>query len=170
MSATARTISANKNHLKITILCIGKTTSPYLREGIDIYLNRLTHYARVEMREIPDLPVKGLAPAQIKFKEGESILKLIKSDDVLIVLDEKGKAFSSRGFAEMLQKRMNAATRSLVFLIGGAYGFSEDVYQRADAKISFSEMTFSHEMIRLLLVEQIYRGFTILKGESYHHD
>jgi 23S rRNA (pseudouridine1915-N3)-methyltransferase len=156
--------------VKITILCIGKTGSSYLKEGIDIYLNRLKHYAKVEYKELPDVPSKGIDPDILKLKEGELILKNLKSDEVLILLDEKGYHFSSRGFSEFLQKKMNAGTKGMCLVIGGAYGFSDPVYTRANAKISFSKMTFSHEMIRLLLTEQLYRAFTILKGESYHHD
>lgn len=156
--------------MKIIVLCIGKTSAAYLREGTRIYLDRLTHYARVEYREIADVPVRGLSHEQVALKEGESILKQIKPEDILVLLDEKGSQFSSRGFADFLQKKMNAGSRSLVFVIGGAFGFSKQVYDRADHQLSFSLMTYSHEMIRLLLAEQLYRAFTILKGESYHHD
>lgn len=156
--------------MKIFILCIGKTHSSYLKEGIGIYLDRLKHYAKVEYLELPDVPNKGLLPEALKQKEGELILKHLKADDLLFLLDEKGDEFSSREFAALLQKRMNSGLKQMVLVIGGAFGFSKEVYQRAEGKISFSRMTFSHEMIRLLLTEQLYRGFSILKGEGYHHD
>ena len=156
--------------MKIFILCIGKTHSSYLKEGIGIYLDRLKHYTKVEYLELPDVPNKGLLPEALKQKEGELIMKHLKADDLLFLLDEKGDEFSSREFAALLQKRMNSGLKQMVLVIGGAFGFSKEVYQRAEGKISFSRMTFSHEMIRLLLTEQLYRGFSILKGEGYHHD
>lgn len=156
--------------MKIFILCIGKTHSSYLKEGIGIYLDRLKHYTKVEYLELPDVPNKGLLPEALKQKEGELIMKHLKADDLLFLLDEKGDEFSSREFAALLQKRMNSGLKQMVLVTGGAFGFSKEVYQRAEGKISFSRMTFSHEMIRLLLTEQLYRGFSILKGEGYHHD
>jgi 23S rRNA (pseudouridine1915-N3)-methyltransferase len=156
--------------VKIFILCIGKTHSSYLKEGIGIYLDRLKHYTKVEYLELPDVPNKGLLPEALKQKEGELIMKHLKADDLLFLLDEKGDEFSSREFAALLQKRMNSGLKQMVLVTGGAFGFSKEVYQRAEGKISFSRMTFSHEMIRLLLTEQLYRGFSILKGEGYHHD
>jgi 23S rRNA (pseudouridine1915-N3)-methyltransferase len=156
--------------LKITILAIGKTGSAYLREGTGIYLERLKHYAKVEYKEIADIPNKGLTPTQLSQREGELIRRSMKSDDVLVLLDENGQQYSSRQFAEFLQKKMNSGAKSLVLVIGGAFGFSDEVYAKASHQISLSKMTFSHEMIRLFLCEQLYRGFTILKGESYHHD
>lgn len=156
--------------MKIFVLCIGKTHSAYLKEGIGIYLDRLKHYTKLDYQELPDVPAKGLSPDMLKQREGEIILKNIRNDDFLLLLDEKGEEFTSREFASLLQKRMNSGVKQMVLVIGGAFGFSKDVYQRADGKISFSRMTFSHEMIRLLLTEQLYRGFSILKGEGYHHD
>ncbi len=156
--------------MKITILTIGKTGTSYLKEGITIYLDRLKHYSKVEYKELPDINARGVLPEILKQKEGEIILKQIRSDDFLLLLDEKGEHYSSRQFADFLQKKMNAGTKNLFLVIGGAFGFSDAVYERANGKISFSKMTFSHEMIRLLLTEQLYRAFTILKGESYHHD
>ena len=155
--------------MKIFVLCIGKTHSAYLKEGIGIYLDRLKHYTKLDYQELPDVPAKGLSPDMLKQREGEIILKNIRNDDFLLLLDEKGEEFTSREFASLLQKRMNSGAKQMVLVIGGAFGFSKDVYQRADGKISFSRMTFSHEMIRLLLTEQLYRGFSILKGEGYHH-
>jgi len=156
--------------VKIFVICIGKTHSSFLKEGIGIYLDRLKHYTKLEYLELPDVPSKGLLADVLKQKEGEIILKNIRNDDYLLLLDEKGEEYSSREFSVLLQKRMNSGVKQLVLVIGGAFGFSKEVYQRADGKISFSRMTFSHEMIRLLLVEQLYRGYTILKGEGYHHD
>jgi len=137
---------------------------------MSVYQERLKHYARVEYKELPDVPAKGLTPEVLKEREGEALMKQLKSDDVVLLLDENGEHFSSRGFAEMLQRRMNSGVKQLVLIIGGAFGFSDAMYARANGKISFSKMTYSHEMIRLLLLEQLYRAHTILKGESYHHD
>ena len=137
---------------------------------MSVYQDRLKHYARVEYKELPDVPAKGLTAEVLKEREGEVLMKQLKSDDVVLLLDENGEHFSSRGFAEMLQRRMNSGVKQLVLIIGGAFGFSNAMYERANGKISFSKMTYSHEMIRLLLLEQLYRAHTILKGESYHHD
>jgi 23S rRNA (pseudouridine1915-N3)-methyltransferase len=156
--------------LKIVILTLGKTSASYLREGISVYQDRLKHYAKVEYKELPDAQAKGLSPDMLKEREGDQFLKQLKQDDVVLLLDENGDHFSSRGFAEMLQRRMNSGVKQMVLIIGGAFGFSNEMYARANGKISFSKMTYSHEMIRLLLVEQLYRAHTILKGESYHHD
>lgn len=156
--------------MKIVILTLGKTSASYLREGISVYQDRLKHYAKVEYKELPDAQAKGLSPDMLKEREGDQFLKQLKQDDVVLLLDENGDHFSSRGFAEMLQRRMNSGVKQMVLIIGGAFGFSNEMYARANGKISFSKMTYSHEMIRLLLVEQLYRAHTILKGESYHHD
>jgi len=156
--------------LKIVILTLGKTNASYLREGIVVYQDRLKHYAKVEYKELPDVPAKGITADVLKEREGEQFMKQLKPDDVVLLLDENGEHFSSRGFAEFLQRRMNSGVKQLVLIIGGAFGFSNAMYARANGKISFSKMTYSHEMIRLLLVEQLYRAHTILKGESYHHD
>jgi len=137
---------------------------------MSVYQERLKHYARVEYKELPDVPAKGLTAEVLKEREGEVLMKQLKSDDMVLLLDENGEHFSSRGFAEMLQRRMNSGVKQLVLIIGGAFGFSDAMYARASGKISFSKMTYSHEMIRLLLLEQLYRAHTILKGESYHHD
>ena len=156
--------------MKIVILTLGKTNASYLREGIVVYQDRLKHYAKVEYKELPDVPAKGITADVLKEREGEQFMKQLKPDDVVLLLDENGEHFSSRGFAEFLQRRMNSGVKQLVLIIGGAFGFSNAMYARANGKISFSKMTYSHEMIRLLLVEQLYRAHTILKGESYHHD
>jgi 23S rRNA (pseudouridine1915-N3)-methyltransferase len=157
--------------MKIKVLAIGKTDDKNLIQLIDTYQNRLKHYIKFELTLIPDIKnVKNLSEKQQKKKEGELILKQLQPTDQLILLDEKGKDFRSKEFANYLQKKMNSGIKQLVFVIGGPYGFSETVYQKAQGKVSFSKMTFSHQMIRLFVVEQIYRGFTILKNEPYHHE
>jgi len=146
--------------MKIKLLAIGKTDDKNLQTLIEAYQNRLKHYINFEIDVIADIKnVKNLTEAQQKEKEGE-----------LILLDEKGTQFSSVAFSEYLQKKMNAGVKQLVLVIGGPYGFSEAVYQQAQGKISLSKMTFSHQMIRLFVVEQLYRANTILKNEPYHHE
>ena len=157
--------------MKIVLLAIGKTDDKNLNQLIENYQNRLKHYIKFELDIIPDIKnVKNLSESQQKEKEGELILKKIQSTDDLILLDEKGKDYRSIDFANFLQKKMNTGIKQLVFVIGGPYGFSDAVYKKAKGKISLSKMTFSHQMIRLFMVEQIYRGFTILKNEPYHHE
>ena len=156
--------------MKIKLLTIGKTDDKNLQILIDKYTNRLKHYIGFEFEIIPDIKnVKNLSQKQQKEKEGELILKKLKPTDTLILLDENGKEFTSIGFSEFLQKKMNSGIKQLVFVIGGPYGFSSEVYKKAQDKVSFSKMTFSHQMFRLFVVEQIYRAFTILKNEPYHH-
>lgn len=156
--------------MKITFLVIGKTDEAYLREGIEKYLKRLKHYIVFQYLEIPDLKnTKHLNEAEQKNREAELILKQLKPNDQLILLDENGEEFSSEGFAAYLNKKMLASVQNLVFVVGGPYGFDPSVYQKAQGKISLSRMTFSHQMVRLFFVEQVYRAFTILKGEPYHH-
>lgn len=157
--------------MKIKLLAIGKTDDKNLHMLIEAYQNRLRHYINFEIDLIPDIKnVKNLTEVQQKEKEGELILKKLTSTDVLILLDEKGTQFSSVAFSEYLQKKMNSGVKQLVLVIGGPYGFSEAVYNQAQGKISLSKMTFSHQMIRLFVVEQLYRAFTILKNEPYHHE
>jgi 23S rRNA (pseudouridine1915-N3)-methyltransferase len=156
--------------MNIRLLAIGKTDNKYLQSLIDDYAKRLSFYVKFDLEIIPDIKnVKNLSEAQQKEKEGELILAKIGPTDQLILLDENGKTFSSVGFSDYLQKKMNAGIKTLVFVIGGPYGFSETVYQKAQGKVSLSEMTFSHQMIRLFVIEQLYRGFTILRNEPYHH-
>ena len=156
--------------MQIKLIAIGKTDDKQLLQLIEQYQKRLKHYIKFDLDIIPDIKnVKNLSEKQQKEKEGELILKKINSTDILVLLDENGKQFSSIEFSAYLQKKMNAGIKQLVFVIGGPYGFSETVYQKAQGKISLSKMTFSHQMIRLFVVEQIYRGFTILKNEPYHH-
>lgn len=157
--------------MKITLLTIGKTEDKYLAEGIGIYLKRLKHYINFSILEIPDLKnTKSLSTEQQKSKEAELIFKNINSTDHVILLDEKGQELTSKQYSAFLNKKMIGGQQHLVFIVGGPYGFSKDVYERSNEKISLSRMTFSHQMIRLLFTEQLYRAFTILKGEPYHHD
>jgi 23S rRNA (pseudouridine1915-N3)-methyltransferase len=156
--------------VKIKVIQIGKTGKKFLIEGEDEYLKRLKHYVPIERIEIPDLKnSKNLSIDQQKKAEGELILQKINTGEQVYLLDEKGKEFSSEAFAEFLQQRFNQGGHALTLIIGGPYGFSEEMYQKANGKISLSKMTFSHQMIRMILLEQIYRGMTILKGEPYHH-
>jgi len=157
--------------MKIKLLAIGKTDDKNLQTLIDTYQNRLKHYINFQLEVIPDIKnVKNLSQQQQKEKEGELILKKLSPTDQLVVLDEKGKEFRSIEFSSFLQKKMNSGIKQLVFVIGGPYGFSEAVYKKTQGKISLSKMTFSHQMIRLFAVEQLYRAFTILKNEPYHHE
>lgn len=156
--------------MNIKILAIGKTDNKALQTLIDDYTKRLSFYIKFELEIIPDVKnVKNISEIQQKEKEGELILSKLSATDQLILLDENGTTFSSIGFSDYLQKKMNAGIKTLVFVIGGPYGFSEEVYKKAKGKISLSEMTFSHQIVRLFVIEQIYRGFTILKNEPYHH-
>lgn len=157
--------------MKITLLTVGKTDRDWVKQGLDIYVSRLSHYIPFSITEIPELKkVAALTKEQIKDKEGELILKNIRPADDVILLDERGKEFSSMEFAKILQDKISYVGKDIVFVIGGAYGFSEDVYRRADSKISLSKMTFSHQMVRAIFTEQLYRAFTIMKGEPYHHE
>ncbi|MCH5245460.1 MAG: 23S rRNA (pseudouridine(1915)-N(3))-methyltransferase RlmH [Muribaculaceae bacterium] len=157
--------------MKIVIVAIGKTTTKYIAQGIDHYLDRLKHYIPVEPIVLPDIKsTRSLTADKQKSMEGEQILSLLRSGDQLILLDERGKQPSSREFAKNIEQLMNQGLKRVVFAIGGPYGFSEEVYRRADAMLSLSRMTLTHEMVRLFFVEQIYRAMTILRGEPYHHD
>ena len=156
--------------MKITFLVIGKTEDDYLKTGIDKYVKRLKHYTRLEVIELPELKnTKALTQDQQKNKEAELLLKKINVTDYVILLDERGAELSSKQFAGYLEKRAHAAA-DIVFIVGGPYGFDQSVYSRANDKLSLSRMTFSHQMIRLFFTEQLYRAFTILKGEPYHHE
>ena len=157
--------------MKIKLLAIGKTDDKLLIQLIEEYQKRLKHYIKFELEIIADLKnTKNLSEAEQKEREGELILKKIQATDQLILLDEKGKEYRSIEFSRFLQKKMNSGIKQLVFVIGGPYGFSEAVYKKAQGKISLSKMTFSHQMIRLFTVEQLYRAFTILRNEPYHHE
>jgi len=156
--------------MKIVLLTIGKTSEKYLIEGIAQYQNRLKHYIQFEMIEILNIKnAKNFSNAELIKKEGELILKQLQHSDHLVILDDKGNDFTSPKFSEKLQNWMLSGKKRLVFVVGGAYGFSEQVYARGNEKLSLSKMTFSHQMVRLFFIEQIYRGYTILNNEPYHH-
>ena len=156
--------------MKITFLAIGKTAERYLQEGIAVYEKRLKFYTRFEIELLPDVKhAAGMSREQLAEKEGALFLKRIREQDLLVLLDEKGKEYSSTELAGQLEKWMQLS-RGIVMVAGGAYGFSRDMYNRADHLLSLSRMTFSHQMVRLLFAEQLYRAFTIIKGEPYHHE
>jgi 23S rRNA (pseudouridine1915-N3)-methyltransferase len=150
---------------------VGKTDFNFVAEGVGIYENRLKHYISFETIYIKDVKRSSQTTAeQLKTEEAKLILKQLTPDDYVVLLDENGQMQSSVKFASFIQTRMNAATKRLVFVIGGAYGFAGDVYSRANSKLSLSPMTFSHQIVRALFLEQLYRAFTIIKGEPYHHE
>ena len=157
--------------MNIKLIVIGKTKSKFLLDGENEYQKRLKHYCKFSELIIPDIKNGGkLSKKELKEKEGNQILASIKNSDYVILLDDKGLELSSTDFAEFLNKKMVSSTNELVFIIGGAFGFSESLYRRANTKLSLSKMTFSHQMVRMIFKEQLYRAFTILKGEKYHHD
>lgn len=156
--------------MKVQLWAIGKTNERYLEEGIGLYTKRLDHYLKFEWRVLPDVKKAGkLAPPQLKAKEAETVHKQLAQGDFLILLDEGGKPMSSEAFALFLEHKLQLSYRRLIFLIGGAYGFDESLYERADSKLSLSKMTFSHQMVRLFMAEQLYRAVTILNNEPYHN-
>lgn len=157
--------------MKITLLTVGKTDKDWVKQGMDIYVSRLKHYIPFSVVEIPELKnVSALTKEQIKTREGELILKNVKPSDDLVLLDERGREYTSVELAKLIQDKISYTGKDIVYVIGGAYGFSDAVYRRADSKVSLSRMTFSHQMIRAIFTEQIYRAFTIMKGEPYHHE
>ena len=157
--------------MKITLLTVGKTDRDWVKQGLNIYVSRLKHYIPFSVVEIPELKnVSALTKDQIKSREGELILKSIKPTDDVILMDERGKQYTSIELARVLQDKISYVGKDIVFVIGGAYGFSDAVYERANSKISLSRMTFSHQMVRAIFAEQIYRAFTIMRGEPYHHE
>ena len=157
--------------MKIKLIVIGKTKSKFLLDGENEYVKRLKHYCKFSELIISDIKNGGkLSKKELKEKEGNLVLGSIKNNDYVILLDDKGLTLSSIGFAELLNKKMVLSTSELVFIVGGAFGFSESVYKRANTKLSLSKMTFSHQMVRIIFKEQLYRAFTILKGEKYHHE
>ena len=157
--------------MKMTLLTVGKTDVKWVREGLDLYASRLSHYVPFVVDEIPELKgVSALTKEQIKEREGELVLRRLRPSDEVVLLDEHGKEFRSVDFAARIEERMARGGRDMVFVIGGAYGFSQEVYSRADWKMSLSQMTFSHQMVRTIFAEQLYRAFTIIKGEPYHHE
>jgi 23S rRNA (pseudouridine1915-N3)-methyltransferase len=157
--------------MKIKLIVIGKTKSKFLIEGENEYQKRLKHYCKFSELVIPDVKNAGkISKKELKEKEGNLILESIKNNDYVVLLDDKGLTLSSTEFSEFLNKKMVSSTNELVFVVGGAFGFSESVYKRANTKLSLSKMTFSHQMVRMIFKEQLYRVFTILKGEKYHHE
>lgn len=156
--------------MKLLLLAIGRTTTPWINQGLSHYIDRLSHYAPFEMQVIPDVKMaKNSSQDNLKAKEGQAIMQFIAPNDTVILLDERGKEYTSTEFATLLQSRMSSGIKRLVFVIGGPYGFSQEIYNRANAKLSLSRMTLTHEMVRLFFIEQLYRAQTILKGEPYHH-
>ena len=157
--------------MQITLLTVGKTDVEWVRDGLEIYSSRLVHYVPFKVVEIPELKkVASLSKEQIKEKEGVLILKALKPSDEVILLDEKGSEYRSVEFSKELENMMSRSGKDIVFVIGGAYGFSDEVYQRADSRLSLSQMTFSHQVVRTIFAEQLYRAFTIMRGEPYHHE
>ncbi len=157
--------------MKIVLLTVGKTTAKNIVSGIEMYTERIRHYVPFELVSIPDLKsTAALSADQQKVREGQGIIAALNPGDRVVLLDERGEMLTSRKFAQRIQQRMSAGVKRLVFVVGGPYGFSEDVYARADARLSLSAMTFPHDLVRLLFIEQLYRAMTILKGEKYHHD
>jgi len=157
--------------MKITLLTVGKTDAGWVREGLEIYSSRLARYIPFSIKEIPELKnASSLSKAQVKEKEGELILSNVGPRDHVILLDEKGKEYSSVEFAREIERLTVGGGKNIVYVIGGAFGFSEAVYARSDGKVSLSRMTFTHQMVRAIFVEQLYRAFTIIKGEPYHHE
>ena len=156
--------------MKIKLLCIGKTNFKFIDEGMELYHSRLKYFIELEQVFIPDIKnTKNMPVDEIKKKEGQSLLKNIAQGDFVCLLDERGNSFDSEGFAEYIQKKLEQNIKNLIFVVGGAYGFSAEIYSRADFKITLSKMTFSHQIIRLFFLEQLYRAFTIIKGLPYHN-
>jgi 23S rRNA (pseudouridine1915-N3)-methyltransferase len=157
--------------VKIKVICVGKTNHNALRDWLPEYQKRLLHYVKLDWVELPELKnTKNLRESVQKEEEGKRVLKQLNPQDIVVLLDEKGSQYTSKDFAVFLQKRMNAGTKNLVFVIGGPYGFSTELYERAQHKISLSSMTFSHQMVRIFVAEQLYRAFSILNNEPYHHE
>ena len=157
--------------MDVKLVTVGKTDVAWVKEGLDLYVSRLRHYVPFSLVEIPQLKnVSAFSKEQIKEKEGELILKQVAPGDAVILLDEHGKEFRSVEWAEWIRQRLARGGKALVFVVGGAYGFSQAVYDRAEGKVSLSKMTFSHQMVRTVFAEQLYRAFTIIKGEPYHHE
>ncbi|MDE6722565.1 MAG: 23S rRNA (pseudouridine(1915)-N(3))-methyltransferase RlmH [Bacteroidaceae bacterium] len=157
--------------MRVTLLLVGKTVNKHFVELIDDYASRVKHYISFDIITIPELKnTKNLSAEQQKQQEGELILKQLQAGDYTVLLDEHGKELRSIEFSKYMEQKMQTVSRRLVFIIGGPYGFSPDVYAKANEKLSLSKMTFSHQMIRLIFVEQFYRAMTIMRGEPYHHE
>ena len=156
--------------MQIQLLLMGKTRFPFIREGLDEYIKRLKRYTDYSIRELPELKNSGSWPQpKVMDEEGKIILKALSDKDFVVLLDERGKALDSIRFAEFLERKLQDPMKSMVFVVGGAYGFSPDVYKRGNMQLSLSRMTFSHQMIPLFFTEQLYRAFTIIRGAPYHH-
>lgn len=157
--------------MKIKLIVVGKTVDDYLKKGIQLYVNRIGFYAKFEMIEIPELKgVKSISFNGIKDMEGDLIMRQVDTTDNVVLLDEKGDSLRSLEFAEFVNKKMVSGIKNLIFIVGGAYGFSDKLYKRSNGSLSLSKMTFSHQMVRLIFAEQLYRAFSILKNEPYHHE
>lgn len=157
--------------MKITLLQTGKTTEKHIAEGVETYSGRIRKFSGFEILTVPDLKnTKNMPPREQKLLEGKKILRVLGKNDYIVLLDEKGREFRSAEFAAWLQKQLISSGKRLVFIIGGAWGFSEDVVEKAELKMSVSKMTFPHQLVRLLFVEQLYRAFTIINNEPYHHE
>lgn len=157
--------------MKIKLIVVGKTVDDYLKKGIQLYVNRIGFYAKFEMIEIPELKgVKSISFNEIKDMEGDLIMRQVDTTDNVVLLDEKGDSLRSLEFAEFVNKKMVSGIKNLIFIVGGAYGFSDKLYKRSNGSLSLSKMTFSHQMVRLIFAEQLYRAFSILKNEPYHHE
>jgi 23S rRNA (pseudouridine1915-N3)-methyltransferase len=156
--------------MKIQLLLTGKTRFPFIREGIEEYRRRLVHYTDFQIRELPELKNSGSWPEKkVKGEEAKTILKAIDPQDYVVLLDERGQHMDSLAFAGLLEKQQYGSSRTMIFVVGGPYGFAGEVYQRADLELSLSKMTFSHQLVRLIFLEQLYRAYTIIRGEPYHH-
>lgn len=157
--------------MEVKLVTVGKTDVPWVREGLDLYMSRLRHYVPFTLVEIPQLKnVSAFSQEQIKEKEGELILKQVAPGETVILLDERGRQYRSVEWADWIQRQLSLGGKGLVFVVGGAYGFSQKVYDRANGLVSLSKMTFSHQMVRTVFAEQLYRAFTIIRGEPYHHE
>ena len=157
--------------MEVKLVTVGKTDVPWVREGLDLYVSRLRHYVPFTLVEIPQLKnVSAFSQEQIKEKEGELILKQVAPGETVILLDERGRQYRSVEWADWIQRQLSMGGKGLVFVVGGAYGFSQKVYDRSNGLVSLSKMTFSHQMVRTVFAEQLYRAFTIIRGEPYHHE
>lgn len=157
--------------MKIQLMAVGRTTTPYLQEGIKMYLDRVSHYVPLEITIIPDIKKsRSLTQQQQKDLEGQAMMQRLTGGDFVVLLDEKGRRYTSRQFAAFIDKKMQTLPQRLTFIVGGPYGFSQEIYNRADQMLSLSDMTFPHEMVRLFFAEQLYRAYSIIGGEPYHHD
>jgi 23S rRNA (pseudouridine1915-N3)-methyltransferase len=157
--------------MKIALLQVGKTTERYLAEGIGVFEGRMRKYVAFEIFTIPEIRnTRNMTATELKTREGKKILQFFKKDDYIVILDDKGKEFSTMEFSSWLEKILILQKKRILFVTGGAWGFSDEIYGKADMRLSLSRLTFSHQMVRLLFIEQLYRAFTVIKGEPYHHE